>query len=255
MQLSRVATAQFEQDGKIVSRISTQKGRTVVSPYTDAEAFIQLDRLTTTELARSKFANELAAKGHPHPVRVEFRGEPRYTGDIGGLSAEQIKWIHILVVDAEAKLAGKVDPRQIALPGLSFEPVVKLLKTAAERGLKRPRLTFEKVTLTLAGRAARIPGSVNVVSNGRFETRTWFGRIMPNGTIEKGRDWTPEVEAFLRDLAENPAGVAAAHGHQTGNCCFCRRELTDARSVTVGYGPICAEKFNLPWGHTTEAVA
>jgi len=34
----------------------------------------------------------------------------------------------------------------------------------------------------------------------------------------------------------------------TGNCCFCRRELTDKRSTEVGYGPICADHFSLPWG-------
>jgi hypothetical protein len=28
--------------------------------------------------------------------------------------------------------------------------------------------------------------------------------------------------------------------------------LNDARSIAVGYGPVCAEKFGLPWGETRQ---
>jgi hypothetical protein len=48
--------------------------------------------------------------------------------------------------------------------------------------------------------------------------------------------------------------VAAEHGHKTGNCCFCSRPLNDARSTEVGYGPVCADKWELPWG-TKNALA
>lgn len=41
---------------------------------------------------------------------------------------------------------------------------------------------------------------------------------------------------------------AKAFGDQYHACVFCIRELTDQRSVDAGYGPICASKYNLPWG-------
>jgi hypothetical protein len=44
------------------------------------------------------------------------------------------------------------------------------------------------------------------------------------------------------------AEEAAAFGHSTGTCIFCSRDLTDGRSVDVGYGPTCASKNGLPWG-------
>jgi len=47
------------------------------------------------------------------------------------------------------------------------------------------------------------------------------------------------------------ADEAAALGHSTSYCCFCSRHLKDqgeGRSVEVGYGPVCAAKFGLPWG-------
>lgn len=44
------------------------------------------------------------------------------------------------------------------------------------------------------------------------------------------------------------AEQAAQFGQQTGACVFCARELTDDRSITVGYGPTCADKHGLVWG-------
>lgn len=49
-------------------------------------------------------------------------------------------------------------------------------------------------------------------------------------------------------LAGRCIDVAAEYGQRTGRCMFCRRKLTDGRSVTMGYGPVCAEKNHLPWG-------
>ena len=48
------------------------------------------------------------------------------------------------------------------------------------------------------------------------------------------------------------AEIAAKYGAQRGTCIFCARALTDERSNPslggVGYGPTCAERYELPWG-------
>jgi len=49
-------------------------------------------------------------------------------------------------------------------------------------------------------------------------------------------------------LAQRVIDKAQNYGHKTGKCTFCRRRLTDERSVIVGYGPTCAENNHLPWG-------
>jgi hypothetical protein len=46
------------------------------------------------------------------------------------------------------------------------------------------------------------------------------------------------------------AEQAARFGKLWGSCVFCSRLLTDERSVSVGYGPVCAEHNGLPWGET-----
>ena len=49
-------------------------------------------------------------------------------------------------------------------------------------------------------------------------------------------------------LAQRCIDNAKEYGRRTGKCMYCRRKLTDDRSVSVGYGPICAERNHLPWG-------
>lgn len=52
-----------------------------------------------------------------------------------------------------------------------------------------------------------------------------------------------ELEAFM----EQPISESAIRGKEYGRCCFCNRELDNEGSIFHGYGPICAEKWGLPW--------
>lgn len=86
----------------------------------------------------------------------------------------------------------------------------------------------------------------------------WNGESKPRyyGKIENGGKWTPTrkaashdaLKAKLTDFDKDPHKAGAVEGHATGACCFCSRYLTTAASVKAGYGPICAERFGLPWG-------
>lgn len=107
--------------------------------------------------------------------------------------------------------------------------------------------------LSVAGERSQNPGHINVTDTSRsFENRVWFGRITPVGGWVASRRvdgaQLKAVEAALAEFEADPAKAAAEYGHATGSCCFCSRELTDERSVTVGYGPVCAERYGLPWG-------
>ncbi len=64
-------------------------------------------------------------------------------------------------------------------------------------------------------------------------------------TSLKTPDWAYKL---LVEFIESPSTVAARYGRLTGRCCFCSKELTDERSVSAGYGPVCAIKFGLEWG-------
>jgi hypothetical protein len=74
---------------------------------------------------------------------------------------------------------------------------------------------------------------------GRLYAKTWDGEewAYDRGAIHR-------LTAQMRVTAED----AARFGRLTGTCVFCSRHLTDERSVTVGYGPKCADNNSLPWG-------
>ena len=55
-----------------------------------------------------------------------------------------------------------------------------------------------------------------------------------------------ELEAFMK----RPISESALQGKEYGRCCFCNRELDNEGSIFHGYGPICAEKWGLPWLRT-----
>lgn len=70
----------------------------------------------------------------------------------------------------------------------------------------------------------------------------------PKGGTPMGSFTNETVEALLLKFAADPAGVAAADGKLTGRCCFCKHKLDTKESTEVGYGPVCAKAYGLPWG-------
>jgi uncharacterized protein DUF6011 len=128
---------------------------------------------------------------------------------------------------------------------------VALFQTAKAR-VKWPRVRLAvdglPVVLSMAGPKSKYAGQINVTDGGRFGDNVWYGRIDLTGTYTKGRAATDAVTALLTRFAADPAGVAAEQGRLSGFCCFCGLQLTDDRSLAMGYGPVCADKFGLPWG-------
>ena len=165
------------------------------------------------------------------------------------LSQKQWMWVRKLADKATA------EPTAPAAPVASFSPIVDLF---AKAGGKFPAIVFQAddgtaFRLSRAGAASSAPGTINVTDTAKgFGNRIWFGRIGLDGAFQPSNKVAPatmtSVTTALAAFAANPAGQAAAHGHKTGSCCFCGLTLTDQRSVTVGYGPICADRWNLPWG-------
>ena len=61
--------------------------------------------------------------------------------------------------------------------------------------------------------------------------------------LYSAKELLPEIDALL----SNPISESALHGREYGRCCFCNKELDNEGSIFHGYGPICAEKWGLPW--------
>ena len=98
----------------------------------------------------------------------------------------------------------------------------------------------------LSGPRSKHPDTLNITAP---DFDRWYGRIFADGTYHHPHnldaDRKQEILAILKKLADDPHSFAAAYGKLTGHCCFCNRYLSDDRSVTVGYGPVCAARFGL----------
>lgn len=130
---------------------------------------------------------------------------------------------------------------------VDLSPVVAFLTKAKDAGLKFPKVRFTGgLELSLASERAAVPGSVTVVIDGE-----WKGRVTQSGEAQ-GYRLTGDAALLQRllDIAADPAKAAKLYAQQTGSCTFCQRELTDAGSIEVGYGPICADRYGLP--HTAK---
>lgn len=163
------------------------------------------------------------------------------------LSPKQIACVESLIARAKAPT---IPPMQ----GLGS--IVAMLDKASQT-LKAPILRFEadgiRYRLGRAGSMSRQPGSITVTTDERaFADRIYFGRINTVGEFEPhhkhGLEYATAIGRALKAFAESPAEQARLYGQRFGRCCFCSLELTNKASIVAGYGPICAEKWGLPWG-------
>lgn len=133
-----------------------------------------------------------------------------------------------------------------------------MLKTAEDfvfsnGGKKRPQIKFSKspdtprVAFKLASLASKYKGSVMVTSGGAYNQSHFFGHIH-EGIFTPAPKCTDEITKFVVKFATNPHKMGSAYGLATMHCCFCSRPIDTVESKTMGYGPVCANKFGLPWG-------
>lgn len=178
---------------------------------------------------------------------VRFATNLLKAADENKLTTRMAPWVSIL-----ANRINGTDKEQLP----DAKGVVSMLERARQRGTRFPKLWLQlsdktPVRITIAGERSRNAGHLQITDGRRYPDNQYFGHIAPDGKFEHGRDF-PKVRetltALLRALASDPEAVASQYGHMTGRCCFCDRALDDARSVTVGYGPVCAEKYGLAWG-------
>jgi len=123
----------------------------------------------------------------------------------------------------------------------------------------RVELKYPKITLRLedgtgfkigrAGDRSKYCGQL-ILTDGTRDKNNYFGRVTEEGQVYlsgKGSQYKDEILETLMELGANPEVIAATHGKVTGNCCFCNRPLSNDRSLEVGYGKTCAERYDLEW--------
>ena len=135
--------------------------------------------------------------------------------------------------------------------------IIEFITGARDRGIKYPKLRVldsdrtSELLLGLTGDRSKVPGSVTVKRNGEY-----VGLVRPLGEVvgswENPALFDATLINHLSKVAEAPAIAAKEYAGVTSSCSFCSKTLTDAGSVEVGYGPICAGHWGLP--HTPKGT-
>jgi hypothetical protein len=171
------------------------------------------------------------------------------------LSDRQMFFVEKLI--REASQPAKAAPVAVG----SMSDVVALFDRVSKH-LKRPAVVLrlqdaEEIRVSRYGAGSKYNGQIKVASATIFDDGNygpqgrWYGTIATDGTYSASRkaaEKTASIAALLTAFAADPAKVAAEHGKLMGRCCFCNRSLSDEDSTGVGYGPVCAKRYGLPYG-------
>lgn len=132
------------------------------------------------------------------------------------------------------------------LPTIDVRAIAAFIQGAKDRGLKFPKLrvldptgTVESLMfITTRGSA---PGSIAVKVGGRF-----VGTVTPTGEGRGAFGADATLRNWISVVNSAPLAAAKMFAAIKCNCSFCGLPLTDAGSVEVGYGPVCAKHWGLP---------
>jgi hypothetical protein len=159
----------------------------------------------------------------------------------GRLSPKQRAWLHILAHDVLCPPAESVE--SVELQGIA-DMFARRVDAGAKRLVVRIKDDNDRpLVFKLSRDLCRI-----FVSDGDYPG-CYYGFItLQTGAFTPSKEFDQAIIEPMAKFNADPAAVAQHYGHETNQCSFCGLELTDQRSVSVGYGPICAGNWGLPWG-------
>lgn len=142
--------------------------------------------------------------------------------------------------------------------------IIAMLNTAAQH-VKDPTVRIDlegepRVVFKLRSAESKYAGTVAITDGGPWGNSRWYGYIDARGHWHASAMVTDAVVAIVDAFARDPVAFASNYGHVTRRCCFCNLVIRSKPSLVVGYGPVCAQNFGLPWGtvqmeHSVDAAA
>lgn len=158
--------------------------------------------------------------------------------EYGALTDKQHAAVVRLREKAEAR---KAEARQRAenAPVVNTALLEQAFANAQANGIKKPKLRLDAFKFSLAPAHGANAGAIYVTD---AAADAYLGKIK-DGKFMRVRDCSAEQEARVIAVMADPKAAAIAYGRRTGNCCICGRELTNAESIELGIGPICAGRM------------
>lgn len=201
---------------------------------------------------RAKLDKKKAAFQEQNPGLVEFLRENCKWSDFfgslldsfgqhGGLTENQVRAARASMEKIIQSRKEQEQAREEKRVVVDLATIKEMFNKAVSSGLKRTKYRAEGLELTRAPDTGRNPGAIYV---NRIEDGEYVGKVI-NGKFEPVRSTVEEDKLAILRIAENPREAAVRWGKQTGTCSCCGRELTNAASIALGIGPICADKWGL----------
>jgi hypothetical protein len=185
----------------------------------------------------------------------------------GYLSSKQLMYAVRFFFDAGNSLDGTVksqknpakkqelSPPRVVVNGA---PLVQMFELAAQF-IQKPKIVYkvvppvdgvENLVFYRTGDKSHAPGSVGVVNGSQYPDNCMLATIYKSRPASFYRNvfGKPAIQQLIKKIAENPKEQLKFNGLEHQHCCYCSQRLTDPRSILAGYGPICADKWGLPWG-------
>lgn len=226
---------------------TTSKGQEVQSGLDNYQAALVLVAANGGEKPSESFHRDLVGRVLDENTDLSVRQEP---------------WLQLFAISDLQKTAPKSDRNR----GTGdYVRIIEMMDNASENK-QYPKFILPEFNLRFHRTGGgKEPGSVVITSDASYNQNTFYGRIRRDGSmtlrsinsthpyngdvpseVKTRRD---EIVWVARKLNQDPEEFAADHGHQSGNCMFCGKQLTDERSTSVGYGPVCADNHGLEWGN------
>ena len=164
----------------------------------------------------------------------------------GDLSPKQLQAVYQSIAREEDW--AKQREQKATQTQIDMSDLLNRFALALKAGIKRPKVNTGDLLFSLAPAHGHNAGCVYVKGEkDDYGDRPYLGKITPEGKFFAGRGVEDDVKQRIAEVGADVVGSAKAHGAQHGNCCFCSRDLTTDESVSNGYGPICADRYGLPW--------
>lgn len=157
------------------------------------------------------------------------------------ISECQYYWLHR---KANESLAPKKEELFHELPAGGYSRYMELFSKAGE-SLQYPKLRYVTAEGTVRIQFYRDKMKV-------YCGQTYCGEIRSDDKFYFTRSCPENTKLLVAWISKSPIGAAVIWGHKISHCVFCGLELTDPRSVTVGYGATCASNWGLPWGEAND---
>lgn len=139
-----------------------------------------------------------------------------------------------------------VEPEIIEEGPLDIVGMLTFLQAAQERGLQMPKASFlspelKELKLSLGSRRSAFPQGMEV-RHGSIH----IGTILPNGFVIGVLAKEKKLIQTLSAIAEETQAAAKLFADFTNTCSFCGQPLS-ADERRLGYGPVCAISYGMPW--------